>query len=148
QPGGEVDHAARITGGHGRQIQHDGTAGAEVLAEALAVSEAPGALDHGLGNRDESVLHEVLLGGQRDGAPGGGDSAQRGAGSRVGGVVATGTRSGVVGHGAARSHGAVVHGSELVEAGTRSELVGVPVLGVAVVIPAVTSDRSEIVHLV
>src|SRR5699024_5737067 len=72
QAGGEVHHAAGVPGGHRRQVEDHGTPGAEVLAEALAVTEAAGALDDGLGHGHQSVLDELVLGGQGDGAARGG----------------------------------------------------------------------------
>src|SRR5699024_3443182 len=144
----EVHHATRVAGGHGRQIQDDGATGAEVLAQTLAVTEATGALDDGLGHGHQAVLHEVLLGRERDGAAGGGHAAQGGARPGLGGVVAARAGGGLVDVGASRCRGALVGRAQIGEATAGGGLLRVPVHGVAVVVAAVADDRAEVVRLV
>src|SRR5699024_5965134 len=146
QAGGEVHHAAGVPGGHRRQVEDHGTPGAEVLAEALAVTEAAGALDDGLGHGHQSVLDELVLGGQGDGAARGGYGPSRGTRPGLGGVRSTGPRGGLVEAGAVAAGDTLVHGLRvhLDPPPARRGLVHVAVGGVSVVLAPVAGDRAEV----
>src|SRR5699024_10861887 len=105
-------------------------------------------LHNGLGHCHQSVLHEVLLGRERDGAAGGGNAAQGGAGPGLGGVVAARAGSRLVDVTATRGDRALVDGVEVGDPGAGGGLLQVPVGGVAVVVPTVAGDRTEVVRLV